>query len=234
VRTIRQQARNAGLWYLAMGLTAPVALMYVPGRIIVRGDAVATAANIRTSEWLLRLGIGTELFHQAIAVFLVFSLYRLFKNVDVHQARLLVALGALVSIPIMFMNIVNQLAAITLVQGAPFLAPIDTAQREALAYLFLTMHSRGIDAASIFWGLWLFPFGVLVIKSGFIPRVLGMLLIVAGIGYLGAAFANLVIPAWKPVVGPVAMILELCELPIMFWPLIWGARGERAKEPAPL
>jgi hypothetical protein len=215
-----------------MGLTAPIALMYVPGRIIVRGDAAATAGNIRNLEWLLRLGIGAELFHQAIAVFLVFSLYRLFKNVDVHQARLLVALGALVSIPIMFMNTVNQIAAIVLVQGAPFLAPFEAVQRESLAYLFLHLHSRGIDVASVFWGLWLFPFGVLVIRSGFIPRLIGVLLIVAGIGYLAAAFGNLVVPAWKPVIGPVAQILEFGELPIMFWLLIWGARGERAHEPA--
>ena len=232
MRTIRQQARNAGLWYLAMGLTAPIALMYVPGRIVVHGDAAATAANIRTSEWLLRLGIGAELFHQAIAVFLVFSLYRLFKNVDVHQARLMVALGALVSVPIMFLNVVNQLAAIVLVSGPPFLAAIDVLQREALAYLFLRLHSQGIDVASIFWGLWLFPFGVLVIKSGFIPRLLGVLMIVAGIGYVLAAIGNLIVPAWKPAVGPVAQILEFGELPIMFWLLIWGARGEKAQNEA--
>lgn len=232
MRTIRQQARHAGLWYLAMGLTAPIALMVVPGRIIVRGDAAATAANIRNAEWLVRLGIGTELFHQATAVFLVFSLYRLFKNVNVHHARLVVALGALVSVPIMFLNTVNQIAALTLAQAPPFLAAIDAPQRDALAYLFLRMHSQGIDVASIFWGLWLFPFGMLVIRSGFIPRLIGVLMIVAGIGYLGAAIGNLLIPAWKPTLGAVSGILELGELPVMFWLLFWGARGEKADQPA--
>jgi len=233
VRTVQQQARVCGLWYLAMGLTAPFGLLYVPGKVIVRNDAAATAAHLRTLETLVRIGIGTELFHQAVGIFLIFALYRLFRHVDVHQARLLVALGALVSVPIMYLNVLNQIAAITLAKGAPFLAAIDVQQREALAYLFVMLHSRGIDVASIFWGLWLFPFGLLVIRSGFIPRVIGVLLFIAGAGYIVAAFAALVAPSWRPVVDPVTGITDIAELPVMLWLLIWGARGPRAKQELP-
>ena len=233
MRTVQQQARICGLWYLAMGLTAPIGLLYVPDKIFVRGNAAATAEHLRTMETLVRIGIGTELFHQAIGVFLVLALYRLFKHVDAHQARLLVVLGALLSVPIMYLNVLNQIAALAFAKGEPWLSAIEAPQRDALAYLFFTLHSRGIDVASIFWGLWLFPFGLLVIRSGFIPRVIGWLLFIAGAGYVAAAFAALIAPAWRPAVLQVTGLTNLGELPVMFWLLIWGARGPEAAQELP-
>ncbi|MEO7867571.1 MAG: DUF4386 domain-containing protein, partial [Candidatus Eisenbacteria bacterium] len=212
--SIRKQARIAGALYLLMGVTAPIGLLVVPGRLIESGNATATADRIRASEWLLRAGIASELFHQVIAIFLVFALYRLFKSVSERLAVQLVVLGALVSVPIMFVNVVNELAALMLVRGAPFLAPFDRPQLDALAYLFVRLHSKGIDVASIFWGLWLFPFGLLVIRSGFIPKLLGALLIIGGIGYLAAAAISLVLPPGAATtMRSVAGILELGELP---------------------
>jgi hypothetical protein len=230
--TIRKQARFCGWLYFLMGVTAPISLLVVPGRVFVSGDAAATAERLRQSESLLRLGIGCELFHQAIAVYLVLALYRLFKRVDVNQARHLVALGALVSVPIMFLIVLNELAALTLAQGGGVLAAIPQGQLEALAYLFMRLHGRGITIASIFWGLWLVPFGLLVIRSGFIPKVIGWLLLVAAAGYVAEAFAALVVPAAKTVVDSFATILEIGEIPVMLWLLILGARGPRAEEPA--
>jgi len=227
--TIQQQARFAGFIYFLLALTAPLGLMYVPGKLIVSGDAAATAANLRASEGLLRLGIASELVHQAIAVYLALALYRLFKPVHESQARHLVALGALVSVPIMFVNVLNDLAALTLAKGPDFLSVFERPQLDALAYLFLRLHGLGIDVASIFWGLWLFPFAFLVIRSRFIPKVLGYLLVVAGSAYLVAAFATLVVPAWLPVVSKFALPLETAELPIIFWLLIWGARPRPAE-----
>lgn len=225
IETVRKQARFAGILYLLVGITAPIGFLVVPGRLIVSGDANATADRIRDSEWLLRLGMGTELFHQAVGVFLVLALYRLFKPVDVHLARHLVALGALVSVPIMFANTLHEIAALTLVRAPGFLTEAFSPQQlDALAYLFLRLHGRGITVASIFWGLWLFPFGILVMRSGFIPRPIGVLLIVAGSGYLASSFTTLLLPDYASVVNPVAMALEMGELPVMFWLLIWGAR----------
>ena len=164
------------------------------------GNATATADNIRASEWLLRVGIASELIHQVIAVFLVLALYRLFKPVDEALAKQVVILGALVSVPIMFVNVLNDIAALILVSGAEFLSVFDKPQLDALAYLFLRLHGQGITVASIFWGLWLFPFGMLVIRSGFIPRVFGVLLMIAGVGYLASSFATLVLPRYAPLV----------------------------------
>ena len=228
----QQQARVAGRLYLLLALSAPIGLLYVPGKLIVSGNATATADNIRSSEWLLRIGIASELIHQIIAVFLVLALYRLFKAVNETQAKQMVILGALVSVPIMFVNVLNDLAALTLVSGADFLSVFEKPQLDALAYLFLRLHGQGITVASIFWGLWLFPFGMLVIRSGFIPRVFGVLLLIAGVAYLASSFATLVVPRYAPLVSQVALPFEVAELPIIFWLLIWGAKTRPTGAPA--
>lgn len=224
MNSIKKQARVAGLWYLVLAITAPVGLMIVPDKLIVSKDATATADHIRASEWLLRVGIGSELFHQVICVFLVLALYRLFKPVSEAHARRLVILGALVSVPIVFLNVLNEVAALTLVSGADYLSVFDKRQLDALAYLFLRLHGQGIIIASIFWGLWLFPFGTLALRSGFIPRPLGILLYLGGAGYLLVSFRSLVLPQLPQVVGQLGQLLELGEVPIIFWLLIWGAK----------
>lgn len=233
MRTIKKQARLAGLLYLLVGVSAPIAILYVPGKLFVSGDATATADRIRASEPLLRIGIACELFYLVAIIFVVLALYRLFKAVDVARARELVILGALVSVPIGFVNAVNFIAALTFVSGPDFLSVFDQPQLDALAYFFVRLHGQTIDVVSIFWGLWLFPFGVLVIKSGFIPRFLGWLLIVAGAGYVVSSLTVLLLPQYTKAVGQVTMITGFCEPPIMLWLLIWGARGPRANEPLP-
>lgn len=232
MRSTKQQARVAGFLYLVLALIAPVGLLVVPGQLIVHGDAAATAERIRSSAWLLRLGIGSELAHQVLAIFLVLALYRLFRSVDEDYSRQLVILGALVSVPIMFVNVLNDVAALILLGGADFLSAFTQPQLEALAYFFLRLHGRGIDIASVFWGLWLFPFGILVVRSRFIPRFFGYLLWLAGAAYLVTAFATLVAPQLSPLMSPIALPLETAEVPIILWLAIWGARDVPAEAPA--
>lgn len=227
MRSIQQQARVAGFLYVLLALIAPIGLIYVPGKLIVARDAAATAANLRDSGWLLRLGIASELIHQVIGLFLVLALYRLFKGVDEGLARQLVIFGGVVSVPIMFVNVLNDIAALILVSGADFLSVFDPRQLDALACLFVRLHSQGITVASVFWGLWLFPFGLLVIRSGFIPRAFGFLLMTAGAAYLASAFATLIVPHYASLVAKVALPLEVAELPIIFWLVIWGTRPRR-------
>lgn len=233
MNSIKRQARVAGLLYLLVAVTAPIGLMYVPGKLLVRGDATATADRLRASESLLRLGIGSELFHQIVGIFLVLALYRLFKAVNAGRATLMVILS-LLPVPIMLLNVVSEIAALMLVSGDAFLSVFDKPQLDALAYLFFRLHDRGITVASIFWGLWLFPFGWLAFRSGFIPRVFGILLLVAGLGYLASAFTTLVLPQYAPLVNQVALTLEIAEVPIIFWLVIWGARVRPSGTPAPL
>src|SRR5216684_6033969 len=221
MKSIKQQARFAGLLYLLASIPAPFGLIYVPSNLIVPGDATATANHVRASETLLRLGIATELIVSIMFIFVVLALYRLFKGVNEKQA-LAMALLVLVSIPISLLNVLNEIAALVLVSGVNFLSVFEKGQLDALAYLFLRLHGQGFVVAQIFWGLWLFPFGILVIRSGFIPRVLGVLLFIAGSGYLASSFTSLLLPSYRHLVDQFAMVLTIGELPIIFWLLIWG------------
>ena len=222
----KRTARVAGLLYLLIGITAPIGLVYVPSKLMVPGDATATANRVVASQSLLRIAIGSELFHQVICIFLVLVLYRLFRAVNEEQARLVVILGALVSVPIVFVNVLTEIAALILVSGADFLSAFDKRQLDALTFLSLRLHSQGLIVASVFWGLWLLPFGMLVIRSGFIPRALGVLLLIAGVAYLASSFTSLVLPQYAHSVGQFATVLEIGEVPIIFWLLIWGAKAQ--------
>lgn len=217
-------ARAAAVLYLLIVLTVPFGLIYVPGRLMVPGDAAATADRLRASESLLRLGIGSELFHQAVAIFLVLALYRFFKPVNEKLAVLVVILGALVSVPIVFLNVVSEIAALIMVSSADFLSVFEKKELDALAYLFLRLHEQGLVVAAVFWGLWLFPLGMLVIQSGFIPRALGVLLIIAGSAYLVSSFVSLILPRYAELVDTFAMVLAFGELPFTFWLWIRGVR----------
>jgi hypothetical protein len=228
----RKQARIAGLLYALIAATAPVGLIYVPGKLFVNGDATATADHIRASESLLRIGIASELFHQTIEVFLVLVLYGLFKAVNKSLARQLAILG-LVPISIVFLNVLNEIAALILVSGANFLAVFGKPQLDALAMFFVRLHGQGLQVAAIFWGLWLVPFGLLVMRCGFIPTALGVLIMIAGLGYVVDSFTSLILPHYTSTVGGVAGVLELGELPIIPWLLIWGAKAQSSNANPP-
>jgi len=224
----KKKARFAGFLYLLLGAIAPIGIMYVPGKLFVRGDAAETGRRILASESLFRLGIASELISPLVSLFVVLALYDLFKDVDRKQARLMVILGAMLSIPISLLNVLNSISALALFKGAGYLSVFDRLQLDALGMAFIGLRHSGITIASIFWGLWLFPLGILVVRSRFIPRVLGYLLFVACVGYLANAFTSLVLPTYASAVGGLAMALEMGELPIIFWLVIWGARPRAA------
>jgi hypothetical protein len=139
---------------------------------------------------------------------------------------LMVTLG-LVPVPITFLNVLNAIAALTLIHGADFLSVFDNSQRAALAMLFLGLHADGANVANIFWGLWLLPFGVLVMRSGFFPRILGAWLIVDGFALVAVSLTGLLLPAHLNIVNRVAILPELGELWMMAWLLIKGVRVGR-------
>jgi len=232
MNSIKKQARFAGLLYLLASIVGCFGLIYVPGKLIVRGDATATANHIRASETLFRLGIATELFGFTMFIFVVLALYRLFKGVNEKHALAMATL-LLVSIPISLLNLLNDIAALVIVNGASFLSMFETRQLDALAYLFVRLHGQGFVVAQLFWGLWLFPFGILVIRSGFIPRVFGFLLFIAGFGNVASSFTSLLLPSYAPIVDRFTSVLTAAELPIIFWLLIWGAKPQPLVHPHP-
>ncbi len=204
-------------------ITAVFAWVYVNGKIFVRDDATATANNIRVSETLLRLGIASELIGSIIFIFVVLALYRLFKAVSEKHAMAM-AILLLISTPISLLAVLGELAALIVAGGANFLSTFDQHQLDSLSYLFFRLHGQALVVAQIFWGLWLFPFGVLVVRSHFIPRFLGYLLWIAAFGYIANSAAALLMPAYRQAVAQFADPLQMAELPIIFWLLIWGAK----------
>jgi hypothetical protein len=223
--------RVAGFLYLLL-LAAPLRLIYIPSTLFVRGNATATANNIAAHETLFRLGIVSDLFTGTAVIFVVLALYRLFKPVDQNHAVLMVILGGLMVAPIYFLNTLNDAATLLLVRGGDFLSAFEKPQREALAMLFLRLHHHGVVANQIFWGLWLFPFGVLVMRSGFLPRILGIWLIINGFGYLAISFTGLLAPQYESAVFNSAFPALLGEMAIMLWLLIKGAKPQPLAAPA--
>lgn len=223
---VTRQLRSAAVLYLLVALIGPIGLVYVPDKLFVFGDAGATAAAVRGAEWLLRAGIACDLLHQTIEVFLVIELYRLFAPVDRRLAQQMAALG-FIPVPIVFINTLNALAILVMLSGAAFLAPFNQPQLEALAYLFVRLHSLGMQLASVFWGLWLIPLGVLTWRSGWAPRFVGVLVAVAGVGYLLEVFARLVVPASTPYLSPVSLPLQSLELVFIVWLVFAGFRKAR-------
>ena len=232
MKSAKRTARLAGLLYLLGGLPAPFSLIYLPSALIVPGDAIATANKVRASELLLRIGIMADLYSAIIFTFVALTLYRLLKDVDHDQAVLMVILW-LVSVPIAFINVLNRLAALILVSGADFLSGFAHGQSEAMAMVFLRLYSQGNIVNQIFWGLWLLPFGILVYKCGFIPRILGVLLAIACFAYVASSVTLLLSPHYGRIVSGWMTLPEgLGELPIVLWLLIKGVRTQPPGDPA--
>lgn len=184
------KARIAGFLYLFGNPFAPFFLIILPSRLIVRGDAAKTASNIMASETLFRLGIADLLYNSILSIFLVLALYQVLKIVNKSMAWLMV-IFALVGTPIGMLNELNNLAVLQLLSGADYLNVFTTEQLQALAYFFSRMHALGLNIHMIFWGLWLLPMGYLVFKSGFMPRIIGVMLLIACIGYVTQSIAVL-------------------------------------------
>ena len=212
----KNPGRFAGLLYLLGSIPGVFALEYVPSKLLVHGNATATANNIAAHELLFRLGIAADLICQTLFIFVALALYDLLKGVNQRHAVLMVILFV-VSVPIAFLNELNAIAALALVRGADFLSLFDKPQRDALAMLFLNLHHGGVDVAAIFWGLWLFPLGMLVYRSGFLPRILGVLLMAACLAYLAN---SLVLPRYERVVYQWMGPLMYAELLFLLWLLI--------------
>ena len=225
---LNRDARVAGFIYLLLTLAGPMRLIYIPNKLIVSGNPSATASNIAAHEMLFRLGIVSDLVTGVLSLCVGLALYRLLKRVDENIAVLMVIFGSLMVAPLYFANTVNDAAALILVRGANFLSAFEPAQREALAMLFLRLHGHGVVANEIFWGLWLFPFGWLVYRSRFLPRVLGVWLILNGFAYLALSFTGVLAPQYEETLSNYLFPILFAEVAIMLWLLIMGA-----KEPKP-
>jgi len=228
MKSIKGTARIAGLLYLLM-FPLTIFSISIAANLIVPGDAERTAKNILASEGVFRLSFMSDLFVQIVFIFLVLALYKLLNPVNKISAVLMVIL-ALIGVPIAMLNMLNEIATLHLLSNIGTLKAFDPELLHAQAMFFLDLHELGINIASIFWGLWLFPLGYLVFRSGYIPRILGILMVIGGIGYLVDFVTFILLPDFGVTISQFTFIGELL-LPL--WLLIMGVKDQSQKNPAP-
>jgi Domain of unknown function (DUF4386) len=218
--SIGNPGRFAGLLYLLTSIVGFFAMVYVPERLIVSGEALTTAHNIASNEMLFRIGIAAQLLSEAGFIFVALALYDLLKGVNRRHASLMVLL-IVVAIPIAFLNELNAIAALVLVSGGDFLSPLGEPQRDALAMLFLNLHHFGFVIAELFSGLWLFPLALLVYRSGFLPRFLGAWLGLAGLAWVMLCLTGILLPQVHLYAYSQPALFG--EMAFMLWLMIKGA-----------
>lgn len=216
-------ARITGLIYLSMIVVAPVCLLYIPAKLIVRGNATATADNILAHETLFRVSIFGDLIAQVIFICLGVAFYRLLRDVNKSWSLLMLTF-VLASAAVCFVNVLNDIAALLLFRGGEFLVVFDKSQRDALGMLFLRLYNHGQFIAEIFWGLWLLPLGLLVYRCGFIPRFIGVWLMINCFGWLALNFTALFFHERYNAIFGYMQPLLWGEMALMLWLLIKGAK----------
>jgi hypothetical protein len=222
----RNPGRVAGLWYLLLCLIGPLRLMYIPSKLFVHGNAAATVNNIAAHQWLFRFGIIGDLLCAVVLIFLVQAFYRLFKDVDQYLAVLVVIFGGIMPALINFVGVVSDAGALMAVRGADFLSVFDKPQRDALAMLFLRLRDQQVIAAEVLWGMWLFPLAALVYRSRFLPRFLGVWLIINGFAYVILSFTGELFPQYQNKVFIFSQPALFAELALMLWLVIKGAKPQ--------
>lgn len=225
--TIKRDAGTAGLLYLLLVLIAPIRLVYIPSQLFVSSDMATTAANIAAHAGLFRLGILSDLFCATLEVFLALALYRLFRDVDRRSAILMVVLG-LMPVPLYFVNVFNDVAMAHLLLGPVPGAGFDAAQTTSLVGLAAHLHDAGINMLQIFWGAWLFPLAILVLKSRLMPRFVGVWLAINGVAYLALSATGLAAPSLNGTVSMLAFPAQLGEVAFTVCLLWLGVRGTRS------
>jgi hypothetical protein len=221
-------ARVAGGIYLIVVITGIFSLAYVPSKLIVWNNASQTIQNITTHESMYRLSLLSSAVCYLAFLLLPFVLYRLLRSVDEITAKLMVLL-AVVSVPISFLNLQNKYAVLTLIQDAQYSGFFPEGQLSGQVMFLLDNYNNGILILLVFWGLWLFPFGYLVFRSGFLPKILGLLLMLGCIAYMISFAGNTMMQNFgeTALAGFVRLPPALGEIGTCIWLLLRGINERR-------
>lgn len=226
---IKKKARMTGLFYILTAITTMFGLLYVRSELINYRDAMETASKIISNEFLFRLGIGVSILCQVFHLFLAFSLFELFKNVNRFLSNIVLS-GKLISLTLAVAGIIGSFATLNLMTKPQYFSGFNQDQINSLSLLFLRLSNEMQGLLEIFWLPTNFCIGLLVIKSRFIPRIFGYLMILGSFGFVINVYLKLLVPDWQlGTVTTITMIFgALGGLPFMFYLLIWGAREEKA------
>jgi hypothetical protein len=224
--TLKKTARLTGLLYFLFALIAIYSYMYVGQKIFVAGDTESTAKNMLANEFLFRSSLVADSLTTVLFLVVIILMYRLLKQVNDIQAKFM-AVFAAVAIPVSFIGEALQVTSLYIFKGE-LLKTFSSEQAQDIAALLLRTGSNIGQLASFHWGLWLMPMGWLVYKSGFLPRFLGILLWLNGLGYMIAAITFILFPdsfaAVSKIVYPTYFI---GELPLIFWLMIKGTKAKK-------
>lgn len=219
-------ARIAGVLYLVITVAAIFAHFVIPGQFVVPGDAAATAANIANSEILFRMGaIGMELIILLSEIVLSVVLYILFRPVS-KTLSLLAAVSRIAMTTIHGLNLLNYYFVLRLLNGGDYLAAFGQEQVNALVTLFLDAHSIGFTIGIAFLVPHVLILGYLIYKSGYFPKVLGILFVAAGVGYLIDTIGLLLVPGYTTTPGLIALVIAVAEIAFPIWLLVKGVNGD--------
>jgi hypothetical protein len=225
MNSIKKTARIAGFMYLGNIITGIFAQV-VRSKLIVSGDAAATAKNIMASEWLFRIGFVSDLIMVTFYLLMGLVFYVLFKSVNKNIALLMLLLN-LAGVPMLGINMLNQFATLLLVSNAGYLTAFGADQLHALGMLFFNLHEYGYSIAVISWGFYLFPLGYLVFKSGYFPRILGILLMLASFCDLIQFLQIFLFPDYEVITYPGLAVAMIAEFSFAFWLLVKGAKEQQ-------
>jgi hypothetical protein len=228
----RLKARIAGVLYLIVIVGGIFAELFVRGRLIVSGDAAATAHNILAHELLYRLGFAAGVITLACNIPLAVIFYDLLKVVN-RSISLMVAFFILVGTAIESVSLLNHFAPLVLLKGGPGLSVSNAEQLHALAYKSLRLQSVGWDIALVFFGFYCLATGYLAFRSTFLPRIVGVLMAIAGSSYLTNSFAGFLAPGLRAHLLPYILVpCGVAELSLTLWLLVVGVNDQRWKEQA--
>ena len=216
-------ARLSGVLYFILIISGIINLIYIPSQLIDWNDASVTLQNIQKSELLFRYGIASGIITFLTFTILPLILYKLLCEVNKNYASLMVILS-LVSVPISFINILNKFSILTLISKTNYLQGMSSNELQSQVMLYLDYYNNGLQISQIFWGLWLFPFGYLVYKSSFLPKILGVFLMMGCFGYLIEFFAHFLMPTYNHSIVQtiVGIPSPIGEIGICLWLLIMG------------
>ncbi len=221
---IKKAARIAGLLYLVYILLTIFSTAISSGLVIAE-DADVTASQIMASEWRFRLGFMSELVAGGVFLLAAWALYLLLKPVEKNLAILFVFLN-LGGVAVQSINTLNLFAPSLILNGAGYLDAFPDGQLHTLAMLFIELHDSGFMIAQLFFAAWLFPLGYLVFKSGYLPRILGIVLMVECFAWLLYPFQFFLFPSTF-IANLSAVVGFIGEFSLSLWLLIMGVKKQK-------
>ena len=225
MNSIKTTARKAGFLYFAYFVIHIFADVFGRSKIISFGDAVVTAQNIIASEWQFRIGIIGDLLGAVLFLLTAWALYVLLKSVNKNLALLFLLLN-LAGVVIQCFSDLFLVASQLLLNGSDYLKVIQSEQLQALAMFFLYLYKNGFMIAQIFYGAWLFPLGYLVLKSGFLPKYLGIVLMAHCVTWLMTSLQFFLFPGFNAISYVSYPLGFIAEFGLTLWLLIMGAKGQ--------